>query len=169
MPLIFSLGGIPLHGFEVPQELKTVGTKQVHAVTEFPGGAKSIRNLGAFPISPIEWEGMFMGHGALERAMVLERFAGTAQLITLTYGPRSWLGEVIEFEAPVRTQHYVPYKIKFEPLVDLTGIAGGQQSAPSPEAQLQAQQGQLTAQQQGGATTLPAAAGGGQTAPPPGQ
>jgi hypothetical protein len=162
--VILSLGNVLFQGIEIPETLNPLGTKQVHAIHEFPGGLKTIRNLGAFPIA-FHWSGILSGATAFARKVQLERMAATGQLVVFTYGQFSLRGEVVRFEAYPRHQFYVPYTIHFEPLEDLSGITQSTSLAngtalPSPELQISTQQNALGAQQGGSATTLPAAAGG---------
>ena len=159
MPLIFAIDEIIFEGIETPETVDTFGTKQAHVVHEFPGGLRTIRNLGALPIG-MRWHGILSGPTAFDRKVELERKAATGQQVTLSYGPFAWLGEVVRFETHPRHQFYIPYVLDFEPTEDLSGVTQGQQSGPSSEAQLYGQQSALGAQQTGTAAPLPAAAGG---------
>ncbi len=151
--LSLSIGDVVLQGVEIPETLNPLGTKQSHVVHEFPGGLKTIRNLGAFPIA-FTWSGIMSGPSAFDRKIAIERMAATAQLVVFTYGPFSLRGEVIRFEAHPRHQFYIPYTIHFEPLEDLSGLTQGQQSSTSPESQLATQQDTMGAQQSGAGTTM---------------
>ena len=151
---ILTIGGITLFGVEIPETLTPLGTEQVHVVHKFPGGAKTIRNLGAFP-RPFHWSGIMSGPTAMDRKVQLERLVATAQLVTFTYDRFSLEGELVLFEAHPRHQFYVPYTATFEPLRDLSGLTDGQQTTTSPESQLATQQGALGAQQGGIATLVP--------------
>lgn len=147
MPLTFSIDDVIFEGLEIPETIDTLGTKQAHVIHEFPGGLRTIRNLGALPIA-MRWHGMLTGPDAFARKIQLERKAATGQQVTLSYGPFAWLGEVVRFEAHPRHQFYIPYVLEFEPTEDLSGVTQTGQGAPSSEGQLYDQQSSLADNQQ---------------------
>lgn len=150
-----SIGGVTLFGVEIPETLTPLGTEQTHAVHKFPGGIKTIRNLGAFPL-PFHWSGIMSGPTAMDRKVVLERMTATGQLVTFIYERFALEGVLVKFEAHPRHQFYVPYTATFEPLRDLSGLTDNAQQGggTSPESQLSVQQNALGAQQGGAATTM---------------
>lgn len=149
MPITLQIDDIVLDGIEVPETIDSLGTKQAVVIKEFPGGARQIRNLGAFPL-PFSFHGILSGPAAFDRKVALERKAATGQSIVLSYGPFAWLGQIVRFEAHPRHQFYCPYVLHFEPTQDLTGITQSGQQGPSPETQLAAQQATLNVLKQAG-------------------
>jgi hypothetical protein len=152
MPVI--VGNIVLQGFEVPETLDALGSYQKTVVHDFPGGYRTIRNLGAF-IPTITWKGILSGPDALDRQTTLEYLAATGQQIMLTYATTQLLGEVVDFKARPKNQWNIPYEIIFEPIADLTGISSAPIQPPSAESQMVPMQSNLSSLSAGTASTLP--------------
>lgn len=147
LPLI--LDNFVFQAFEIPETFRELGGKQAHSLREYPGGLRTIRTLGFFPL-PLQWSGYLTGPIAFARAAQLERKAVAANSVKLTYGPWSWLGIVVRFTARPRHQYLVPYEIMFEPTQDLSGIASNPSgSQPSAETQMATQTTAVTKQQGG--------------------
>src|ERR1700685_94599 len=151
IPLI--LDTFVFQDFEIPEQFKQIGGKQAHSLREFPGGLRTIYNLGFFPL-PLDWSGYFSGPNAFSRAAQLQRICVAGNLVLLSYGPWQWRGELVRFVAEPRHQFLIPYKANFEPTEDLSGIGTSPTPMPSPESQVATQMSSLNAQSNGSATTL---------------
>lgn len=120
--LVFALDEVFFQSTEIPESLNEMGGEQQLAVHTFPGGAKTIQTLGAFP-SALSWEGWLMGTNAAARSYQIDRKRVTGTIALLTYGAFSWLGYVRKYGAKPRNQFMIRYSITFEPLQDLSGPA----------------------------------------------
>jgi hypothetical protein len=115
--LLFTVGDVPFFDLEAPERLGPFGGVQRMAQHEFPGGIITQQKYGAFP-SPLVWTGIFLGTDALLRATTLDRLRVAGEEVALTYGPYVLLGTITEFEATVRYQWYVDYRMRFAPRED---------------------------------------------------
>jgi hypothetical protein len=143
MTLPLTIGGVQFQDIEIPQTIGPFGGKQTLVVHEYPGGAKDVDSLGAFPHT-VEWSGMFSQAAAFARAQSLDSIRALGQPVVLTYGPQSYVGKVASFEYNPKHQFLIPYKISFEPIQDLSGVGNVPSGGISLETQLNAQVGQLT-------------------------
>jgi hypothetical protein len=130
-----TVGGVTFQNIEIPEFLDAVGGYQSSVVHDYPGGLRTIRNLGAFP-QPIEWHGILFGSNALSRTTQLERLFVTGNDVSLTYANVNLLGRVLKFRARLRHQFYVPYDILFMPKVDKAGIIASPITPTSTEVQV---------------------------------
>ena len=130
MPLV--LGSVTFQSTEIPEQLGQVGGTQMLAVHQFPGGAKTVQALGAFPL-PITWEGWLIGATALTRSSQIDRIRATGNQVTLSFGANSWSGYVREFASDIRHQYMVRYKVTFEVVKDNSASASlpAAQTSPS--------------------------------------
>lgn len=151
LPLV--LGGLIFQSFEIPESFRKLGGKQAHSIREFPGGLRTIRNLGYFPL-PLEWSGYLYGPQAFSRAQALAAICAAGSLIQLQYGPWVWEGELVSFEGHPRHQFLVPYTCRFEPTRDLSGAGGNPSSATSAENTMATQSSSLNTVSAGSASTL---------------
>ena len=159
MAVLFALGSVEFFGTEVPEQLLGLGGREAIAVHEFPGGTRTIQPFGAFP-TPIRWNGILTGSLALERSVQIDRMRVSGQQVPLIYGPFYWLGYVQSFIPEPRHEWLVPYKLVFQPEVDLSGAKTPSTSTATPESAMSAQLNTLSALQQGtgaGLWTLPSA------------
>lgn len=140
-PLV--LDDILFSGFEIPERFGPLGGEQVMAVHDFPGGIRTIQTFGPFPPQDISWTGILVGPAAAAREQALDRKRVTGKLVTLRFGRWAWSGYVREFTADVQNLFLIPYRIKFTPLKDLSGVATAPQGATSPEATLSQDQAVL--------------------------
>lgn len=121
MPLPLTIGEVTFFDLEVPQKIGPFGGKQVLVVHEYPGGAKDVDSLGAFP-HKVTWSGIFTQTAAFARAQALDRIRADGLPVTLNYGPQSYIGKVAQFEYNPSHQFLIPYSISFEPIADLSGV-----------------------------------------------
>jgi len=119
----------------VPQEIGPFGGRQVLVVHEYPGGAKDVDSLGAFPHT-VTWSGLFSQAGAFARAQSLDRVRTVGLPVVLTYGPQSFIGKVADFKYNPKHQYLIPYTITFEPIADLSGVGTQPVGTQSLESQL---------------------------------
>jgi hypothetical protein len=125
-----SIGEVQLNGFEVPNQIANLFGVQKMAIHDFPGGQRTIQNLGAFPYPHIEWTGnLFDGNlgantadnaQAMARAELLNNFRMQSQPITLNWGAFSLQVVVAEFEVIARMKQWLEYRIKLIPFQDNT-------------------------------------------------
>jgi len=108
-------------GMEIPEEFDGLGGTQMFAGHDFPGGVRTLQQMGAFP-ETLKWKGTLIGGQAFARAASMDRLrinaAGT--LLFLNYGPWQWQGLLIRFKGRVRHQWLIEYEAEFEPFIDLT-------------------------------------------------
>jgi hypothetical protein len=121
MGLPLSLGDVTFFGFEVPEQIGPLGGKQVLCVHDFPGGARTIQSLGAFP-KVISWSGKLTGPNALSRLQQIDRMRAAGDNIVLTWGPQAFSGVIAEFDPKPQSQWLVEYSITFQPDADLSGV-----------------------------------------------
>lgn len=148
MAVLFSLGEVAFFGTEVPEQLLGLGGREAIAVHEFPGGTRTIQPFGAFP-TPIRWNGILTGTLALPRSVQIDRMRVSGQQVPLIYGPFYWLGYVQSFIPEPRHEWLVPYKLVFQPEVDLSGAQTPPTPTASQETAMNAQLNTLEALQQG--------------------
>jgi hypothetical protein len=135
MSLPLTIGGVTFASIEVPQEIGPFGGRQVLVVHEYPGGAKDVDSLGAFPHT-VTWSGLFSQAGAFARAQSLDRVRTVGLPVVLTYGPQSFIGKVADFKYNPKHQYLIPYTITFEPIADLSGVGTQPVGTQSLESQL---------------------------------
>jgi hypothetical protein len=136
--LPLTVGGIALHGFEVPDKhFIGPGGDQLVAVHRFPGGTKTVQSLGGFP-GPISWSGIVIGPDAFTRTKQLDRLRVTGNIVTVQYGPWQWRGVVTKFSGNPENAWYVPYSIEIEPMEDTSGHTAMATVVPTPEVRLSA-------------------------------
>lgn len=151
--LTLQLGSVVFNetALEVPQEIGNLGGRQVIEEHDFPGGSRTQQTFGAFP-DEIAWRGLFTGASAWTRALTLDQLRVAGQPVTLSYGPKSFSGRIVEFIIRPRHQWLIEYHIRFLPLFD---AAQQQASGQSPETVIASQNGILTQALQNLPFTLP--------------
>jgi len=125
---------------EVPEEIGNLAGVQVIEQHDFPGGVRTQQTYGAFPIE-IGWRGLFTGTNALTRALAVDQLRVAGQPVTLSYGPKSFVGRIVEFTIRPKTQWFIHYTIRFLPLLDLSS---GNSSTTSAETIMAQQNGVLS-------------------------
>lgn len=139
---------------EVPEEIGNLGGHQVIAQHDFPGGARTQQVFGAFP-DEIMWQGWLTGGTASDRLAQIDAMRVAGQVVTLSYGPKSWPGRIISLEARAQNQNRFRYRIHFLPLSDTASAAAA--SGMTPEATLGVQTNLLTQLQNNLPFPLPSA------------
>jgi nucleoid-associated protein YgaU len=105
-------------GFEVPDVI-SFGGNQSLALHKLPGGVRVIDSIGRDD-APLEWDGIFTGGEALNRARYLDRFRIQGDIRTLTWGAFRYSIVIREFRAKYERSQHIPYKICCEIIEDLT-------------------------------------------------
>ena len=80
----FTLGGIELSGFEVPEQVP-LGGEQAHSVKDFPGGDRQVQSFG-YHRRPLNWTGILVGPEALKRHQALEALCDSGQAVLWSFG-----------------------------------------------------------------------------------
>jgi hypothetical protein len=147
-----TIGGVDLVGFEVPNDIPQLFGVQKMAVHDFPGGQRTIQNLGAFPHPFIEWTGnLFNGNlgantadtsQAMFRAETLNNLRLAAQPVALTWGAFNMQVVVAEFEVTAKMAQWLIYRIKLVPFLDNTPADPAAQN-PNAQANLKDAQNQF--------------------------
>lgn len=119
MPL--TLGDVTFDALEVPETIGPLGGKQVLSIHEYPGGAREVDAIGAFPVA-VSWKGIFTGFSAFQRAQQVDRMRAVGLDVTMEYGPAALLGKIAHFHYNPAHQFFIPYTITFEPSLDLSGV-----------------------------------------------
>jgi hypothetical protein len=137
MPLNLILGDVIFYSLELPEQIGPLGGTQTLVVHEFPGGAKTVDSLGAFP-NTLSWKGIFTGATAFARAFQVDRMRALGLEVLLTYGPQAFVGKIDKFDYNPKHQHFIPYTVSFEPIEDLSGIGAVSLFPPSIDQALSA-------------------------------
>lgn len=119
MALAMTIGSVTLSSFEVPQRLEDLGGFVALEVHDFPGGIRTIQTFGAFP-GILRWKGMMMGTFAMPRITTLDQIRLSQQPVTLSYGPKAFIGILGKLRIRARTQWFVEYEAEFVPSQDLS-------------------------------------------------
>ena len=135
MPLNLTLGDVTFYSLELPERIGPLGGKQTLVVHEFPGGAKTVDSLGAFPHT-LTWSGIFTGPDAFDRAFEVDRIRATSQVVPVVYGPQQFSGKVADFRYDPKHQYFIPYTMTFEPITDDSGIGATPQGSVSADQAL---------------------------------
>lgn len=124
------LGGLVLDEalLEVPERIGSLGGQQLTHDHKFPGGVITHRSYGYFP-GPIKWRARFLGSIASDRVDAVMRILVAGREIQVTYGERSWLGRLVEFNPVAHHSFLYEYDLEFWPRVD---ISSGLPSPPNP-------------------------------------
>lgn len=143
-PYVMCLTGPPpastfmfFHGTEIPERLSSLGGNMVLAVHNFPGGIRTVQELGFFPAA-IEFSGwlfsnpghqVFGGNGAdtapitaLGRYQQLKQLCNAGGPFTLSYGGITLQGNIEKCENEVYNQFRLRYTIKMVVTADLSNI-----------------------------------------------
>jgi hypothetical protein len=141
------LGNITFNDWEVPEEIPNLfGTNKL-AVHDFPGGTRTVQNLGNFPFPEISWKGILWDGDkanpvAFDRATALNQLRKEQQPITLKWGQFNYQVVVKEFEITGKLKQMLEYRIALVPIMDQTSSSNGA-DPPLPETILQQAQNQL--------------------------
>lgn len=137
------LGDVNFFHFEVPETLPNLFGVQKYAIHDFPGGGRTVQELGSFPFPEIEWRGEFwdndpkMGTTALQRADQLNTYRVSAETITLVWGPFQMDVVICEFEIIGMLKQRLGYRIKVVPIQDFTSTSNVAIPSVPPATQVQ--------------------------------
>lgn len=132
-------------GFAVPQKFSSLGGRQAIAVHEFPGGTRTLQTFGAFP-ETITFSGIHTGTNAMDSQQKVDRLRAVGKVVKLQWGRYAWMGIVKDYRAEPGHQFYIPYRLTFEPLQDISGIPTVSKNTTSLEQQLNKNQAALKKQ-----------------------
>lgn len=165
--LTLSIGSIQFQNFEIPSLIDAFGGIQMLAVHDFPGGRRTIQDLGAFA-DPITWSGHLLVDALtgtpLDRVFQIDALRVSGQVLSLIYGPFNLDVVVKSFKPRPRFKYWIPYTITIVPKFDRSQSNVGSSnptnsstpsSAPTPSSQLADLQKYLTNPPNG--TALPPA------------
>lgn len=113
---------------EVPERVGSLGGQQLTHDHRFPGGVITHRSYGYFP-GALKWRARFHGSFASDRVDAVMRILVAGREIQVTYGERSWLGRLVEFNPTARHSFLYEYDIEVWPRVD---ISSGLPAPPNP-------------------------------------
>lgn len=129
-PLTFSIGGVELSSFEIPEQFD-FGHEMLQATHKYmaPDGTPiiQVQNMGAYPL-PTEWEGILYYSTALTRAQQLDQIAATQtpnSPINWIYGSLEFTVFINSFRFTVKNSNEIHYKIS------LTVLSENFQSSPN--------------------------------------
>ena len=154
------IGQRQLINWEVPDGLPHLFGVKKMAIHDFPGGARTVQQLGLFPFPEIEWHGKLWnsdaipGMTAMDRATQLNQLRTTQQPANLVWGQFNYTVLVKEFEIIGRLKQLLEYRISVVPIKDNTTTSNAQdpQSAEQILANALAQLNQTTNAPASGAT-----------------
>jgi hypothetical protein len=130
-PLTFSIGGVALTKFEVPDKF-SFGSEVKLAVHQYidETGQPIIRthSQGAFPL-PTTWKGTLLYEGAIDRALQLKQICDAQVSVLWIYGPLQWYATIKKFEAVLNWQFDIEYTIELVITQDLNGSSSGASKA----------------------------------------
>jgi hypothetical protein len=127
-PLV--LGGVVLVDFEIPQQISWGGTQRI-ATHLLPGGERVFDVMGREE-EPISWSGIFLGAGAIGKAIQWDTMRARGLVQPLQFGTLSYQVVVESFTADYRQRSHIPYKITCKVLRD--------NSAPLPSSSVSPEQ-----------------------------
>lgn len=130
------LGDRELIDFEVPSDFPTGGT-QAMAVHNFPGGTRTIQMYGAFPVTPVKWQGVLLGPDALDTNTELDRLRVIGETLTLEFGQVSWEGVIQSYHGDIKNESLINYTMEFMPQKDVGAAAGEPETDAPPESLLE--------------------------------
>lgn len=116
--VVVQLGAIKFDFFEVPQAIPFGGRHRT-AVHQLPGGVRAVQALGRDD-GPIQWEGVFLGAQAIERARAMDAMRIAGRAVTLSWHEFIYTVLVDEFTASFETPFRAPYRLSLTVVEDLT-------------------------------------------------
>lgn len=113
-----TLGGFKFEGFEVPEKIPLGGSQSL-VIHKLPGGDKIIQSMGRDD-DPIQWNGLFLGGKALDRARELDTMRVQGRPVLLAFLGLKYNIIIKSFKFVVETFFRVSYTIELEVIEDLT-------------------------------------------------
>lgn len=113
-----NLGQFQFGAMEIPGEIRFGGAQRL-AVHELVGGARVIDAMGRSDRA-LEWSGLLLGNGAIDRARFLDGLRVAGQQLSLAWSAFSYQVVVREFEATYNKRYQLAYRIVCEVVADLT-------------------------------------------------
>ena len=112
------LGTFQFDGVEVPEEIGFGGDQRLN-VHELVGGVRKIDVMGESP-SMIEWTGLFMGQGAIDRAKMIDGMRIDGLPLVLSMHDYMYSVLIRSFKYKFQRFYKAPYSISLEVISDLT-------------------------------------------------
>jgi hypothetical protein len=113
------LGDVLFEGFEVPEDLFGIGGVQQLKVHNYVGSNKAVQVLGPKP-GDITWQGRFLYQNATLRALQVDEYRKTGEVVRLSWDIFAYEVVVKKFEAKPKGQFDIPYAIELEVVRDFT-------------------------------------------------
>ena len=113
-----SLGEVFFSRYEVPEKI-TFGGEQMLAMHKFIGGARIIDSMGRDDM-PLQWNGIFIGENAYDRARFIDAMRINGKALSLTWAEFSYQVVIKHFEVDFERFYKMPYKITCEIIADNT-------------------------------------------------
>ena len=137
----FSIGGIPLQPFEVPETFD-IGHELNLAVHKYiaSDGTPTIKtqSLGSFYI-PTTWKGTFFYATALQRALQFDQLMLAGKPVPWVYGPLTYTVVIKKFAITVRHQLQMDYTIELQVIDDSNAQSVGVDYSVPFDTELQSQ------------------------------
>lgn len=109
------LGNVVFAVDDLPESLN-LGGEHVLAIRKFPGGGMDVQPMGAFDDN-IQWQGIFMYQGAVDKANSIDKMRILGQPVDLILSNFSRLVLIQKFTFDYQNDFYIPYSIELMPLV----------------------------------------------------
>ena len=112
------LGAFQFGSLEIPAEIAFGGAQRL-SIHELVGGVRVIDAMGRSD-SALEWSGLFLGQGAIDRARYLDTIRASGVVQSLTWSAFNYNVVVRDFKANYQKAYQIPYRIVCEVVSDLT-------------------------------------------------
>lgn len=118
MDTSLTLDSFTFQGFEVPEKIP-LGGAQALVIHKLPGGDRVVQSMGRDD-DPIQWNGLFLGASALNRARELDTIRVQGRPVLLAFLGLKYNVVIKSFKFVVEAFFRVSYTIDLEVIKDLT-------------------------------------------------
>lgn len=118
MDTSLTLDSFTFQGFEVPEKIP-LGGAQALVIHKLPGGDRVVQSMGCDD-DPIQWNGLFLGASALNRARELDTIRVQGRPVLLAFLGLKYNVVIKSFKFVVEAFFRVSYTIDLEVIKDLT-------------------------------------------------
>ncbi len=121
-PLVISTANtvFTFASFEVPEEMKSLGGFQMHAMHQYIGGRRTLTPLGPAPHEVISWSGKLSGPNSFLRGQQLDTIRQSGLPATLTYASWRYVGLLTKVWIEPGHEGWCSYHLEFVPSEDLS-------------------------------------------------